>query len=71
LFGENLRFEQNGIWGTLQNGTVLEGINWYTEDSGQIVLHNTGAVPEPSTLVTFSGLLGMGLIGYWRRRRKQ
>jgi hypothetical protein len=27
-------------------------------------------VPEPSTLVTFTGLLGMGLIGYWRRRRK-
>jgi hypothetical protein len=27
-------------------------------------------IPEPSTLVTFSGLLGMGLIGYWRRRRK-
>ncbi len=25
-------------------------------------------VPEPSTFVTFAGLFGMGLLGYWRRR---
>jgi hypothetical protein len=25
-------------------------------------------IPEPSTLVTFTALLGMGLIGYLRRR---
>jgi len=31
----------------------------------------TSAIPEPSTLVTFGGLFGMGLIGaWWRRRRK-
>ena len=29
-----------------------------------------GVVPEPSTFVIFSALLGMGLIGQWRRRRK-
>jgi hypothetical protein len=28
-----------------------------------------GQVPEPSTFVALAGLLGMGLIGYWRRRR--
>ena len=29
-------------------------------------------IPEPSTLVTFTGLLGMGMIGYgWRRRWKR
>jgi hypothetical protein len=29
------------------------------------------AIPEPSTLVTFTGLLSMGLIcGWWRRKRK-
>lgn len=26
-------------------------------------------VPEPSTLVALAGLLGMGLLGYWRRRK--
>lgn len=30
------------------------------------------AIPEPSSLVTLTGLLGMGLIaGWWRRRRKR
>ena len=30
----------------------------------------SNSVPEPSALVALTGLLGMGLIGYWRRRRK-
>ncbi len=38
---------------------------------GLIVQFTTSPVPEPSTLVTLGGLLGMGLIAHcWRRRRK-
>ena len=40
-----------------------DGIGWYDPD--------TNSIPEPSTFVTFTGLLGMGLIGCWRRRRKR
>ena len=33
------------------------------------VQYGSSAVPEPSALAAFSGLLGMGLIDWWRRRR--
>jgi hypothetical protein len=29
------------------------------------------AIPEPSHFVTLTGLVAVGLIGYWRRRRRQ
>jgi MYXO-CTERM domain-containing protein len=38
--------------------------------SGSPVLTLNTAVPEPSALVALTGLLGMGLIGRWRRRRR-
>jgi len=39
-----------------------------TWDTNRLVLT---VVPEPSSLVALTGLLGVGLIGYgWRRRRK-
>jgi hypothetical protein len=35
------------------------------------IVGESAPIPEPSTLVTFTGLLGMGLIGYWRKRRRK
>ena len=42
-------------------------LNLNTDASGNI---RFDAIPEPSTFVTLTGLLGMGLIGYWWRRRR-
>ncbi len=49
---------------TTQNGSVLL-IDDFIREAGE-----PSTVPEPSSLVTLGGLLGMGMIGYgWRRRR--
>ena len=41
---------------------------WITIDSGSGAV-NLNLVPEPSTLAMLLGLGGLGLLGYWRRRR--
>jgi hypothetical protein len=50
-------------------------------DNGTTWGHNVGnpmqlsiqgsLIPEPSTFVTLTGLLGMGLLGHWWRRRRR
>ena len=48
--------------------SVPSGITW-TSSSG-VFLSNVALIPEPGTLLLLgSGLLGLGLIG-WNRRRK-
>jgi hypothetical protein len=44
----------------------------YDFSQSGVTFSNVGqsTIPEPSTLATFTGLLGMGLIGYWRKRRR-
>ena len=44
----------------------ITNLNW--KDKLERVEVVTNCVPEPSTLLTFTGLLGLGLIGYWKRR---
>ena len=59
------------LTGTLLDGTVLD-IPVRRHDNAQINLHNAElhSIPEPASTATFGGLLGMGLIGHWWRRRK-
>lgn len=53
------------------DGARLYGLTApYDTVTGKYLSWGTAAVPEPSSLVTFAGLFGMGLLGYWRRRRK-
>lgn len=50
------------------HGSRLDSVA--TLDVSVWVVSDGHAIPEPSTLVTFAGLLAMGLIGYWRRSRR-
>jgi hypothetical protein len=50
----------------LENGSKVTDIDFAFD----VEEFSLGAVPEPSTLVALTGLLGMGLIGHWWRRRK-
>ncbi len=59
--------DPNGILGikmTNISGTTFE------VDHVQYGQEGSSVVPEPSALAIFTGLFGMGLIGYWRRRRR-
>jgi hypothetical protein len=47
-------------YGLVESGLLVDNV---AVTSGAVI-------PEPSSLVTFTGLLGMGLIGYWRRRKR-
>jgi len=59
--------------------TSMDGIqgSWYRDRSSSAWSYKTydrmmqlDVVPEPSSLVVFGGLFGMGLIGFWTRRRR-
>lgn len=54
------------LWGGetyLIDGYTTYSDNWMWAEGSE-------AIPEPSTVVTLTGLLGMGLIGRWWRRKR-
>jgi hypothetical protein len=66
----------NDIFTTAGTYTFRFSTQGDTADHGDIYLlvsesPGSGVIPEPSTVATLGGLLGMGLIGcWWKRRRK-
>lgn len=81
-YGELSQFLSGDLTGTLTGGHTYEleynflvshwvGSGQTADANGQIVLQIGAAIPEPSTLAALGGLIGMGLVGgWWRRRRK-
>jgi hypothetical protein len=78
LFYTNL-YRPDGLWGGYAVSKASPGVSTF-DSSGpdgtspytlHVSLQSPLAVPEPSTLVALTGLLGMGLIGYWWRKRKR
>jgi hypothetical protein len=65
-----------GLVGTSFMRVRIEATNMTSIDppSGQFrvddIVLSYSPIPEPSTLVTFTGLLGIGLVGYWRKQRR-
>jgi len=58
--------------GTFDTVTFDFGSNFLGEMGYDSVSFGTSVIPEPSSFLAWGGLLGLGLIGgYWRKRRRQ
>jgi MYXO-CTERM domain-containing protein len=57
-------------WGLYTYGVGPPANADYSSSQGTALVRNVGTVPEPSTLVLWSGLGAMGLLALWRRRRR-
>jgi hypothetical protein len=75
VVGGNTKGFNSGFFGIVSTGT-FDSITWSTNDDSEwFFIDNFSfdgtVIPEPSTLATLSGLISMGLIGaWWKRRRK-